>query len=391
MNAILAAPLPVRLLLIAAAGWAAGWLAHRFAQRLIHAPGSQAIQRRLGRSLFVPLATGLALAGLYWWEIDQLRLVRGLAQPGFRPALDDLTHLHAAFLSHAVLVFWMLVASLVDLDEQTIPDEITVPGTLCGLLLAMASPASLLPIVTRDANGVQFVEFLTVNSPHPWPARLAPFPHLASLAIALACYVAWCLALLPRSWHGRHGWRRGFALLAARVMREPSSRWVLAVGVLGCTGIGGVWFIGGEHWHALASALVGLVAGAAMIWSVRVVGHWALGREAMGFGDVTLMAMIGSYLGWQAMPIVFFLAPLVGVALGLVQWFMYRDNVLPYGPFLCLGALVVIVQWAPIWTWAEPLYAVTWLVPGVMVLCMGMLAALLAAWKKIARLIVGHS
>ena len=60
--------------------------------------------------------------------------------------------------------------------------------------------------------------------------------------------------------------------------------------------------------------------------------------EAMGFGDVTLMAMIGSFLGWQTSPMVFFLAPLAGLVVGLIQWFAYRDNVIPYGPFLCLAA-----------------------------------------------------
>ena len=85
----------------------------------------------------------------------------------------------------------------------------------------------------------------------------------------------------------------------------------------------------------------------------------------MGFGDVTLMAMIGSFLGWQAMPIIFFLAPLAGLVVGLVQWFVYRDNVIPYGPFLCLATLGVFLLWGPIWLWAMPLYAEPWLVPAV--------------------------
>jgi len=54
-----------------------------------------------------------------------------------------------------------------------------------------------------------------------------------------------------------------------------------------------------------------------MIWSVRIIGGWSLGREAMGFGDVTLLAMIGTFLGWQACLLVFFLAPFAGIVIGV--------------------------------------------------------------------------
>ena len=60
-------------------------------------------------------------------------------------------------------------------------------------------------------------------------------------------------------------------------------------------------------WAALLTALVGLVAGGGIVWVVRLIGAVALRREAMGFGDVTLMAMVGAFVGWQASLIVFFM------------------------------------------------------------------------------------
>ena len=51
------------------------------------------------------------------------------------------------FAAHAVLIALMLAASMIDVDEKIIPDEITIPGTLVGLLMAAAWPWSLLPDV----------------------------------------------------------------------------------------------------------------------------------------------------------------------------------------------------------------------------------------------------
>ena len=56
-----------------------------------------------------------------------------------------------------------------------------------------------------------------------------------------------------------------------------------------------------------------------LTWSVRFLGTLAFRREAMGFGDVTLMAMIGAFLGWQAAVLTFFLAPFFGLAHALWQ------------------------------------------------------------------------
>src|SRR6185312_13416706 len=78
------------------------------------------------RPLLVEVATGMVLAGLYWWETDELGLLTQELQQLYRRALpfravaDPL--LHANYLAHAVLFLAMLIASLIDLDEKTIPD-----------------------------------------------------------------------------------------------------------------------------------------------------------------------------------------------------------------------------------------------------------------------------
>ncbi len=98
-----------------------------------------------------------------------------------------------------------------------------------------------------------------------------------------------------------------------------------------------------------------------MIWVVRIIGRVVLDQEAMGFGDVTLMSMIGAFQGWQTCLIVFFLAPFAALAVGLLRYFLLRDREIPFGPFLCLAALVSIIYWAAIWDWASGIFSLGWL------------------------------
>jgi len=120
-----------------------------------------------------------------------------------------------------------------------------------------------------------------------------------------------------------------------------------------------------------------------MIWMIRLIGGAMLLQEAVGFGDVTLMAMIGAFLGWQAVIIVFFIAPCVGALFGIVQWMLIRQNVLPYGPFLCLGALLTVLFWAPVWDYASRYFEISWLVPSALGVCLPLLAGMLYGWRRL--------
>ena len=109
------------------------------------------------------------------------------------------------------------------------------------------------------------------------------------------------------------------------------------------------WIKDHHHVHGLAMSLAGLAAGAGLTWLVRVLSGWILGQEALGFGDVTLMAMIGSFLGWQPVVLVFMLAPLCGLAIGLSTWLTTRKTELPYGPYLAAAALLILYAWKWLW------------------------------------------
>jgi hypothetical protein len=182
---------------------------------------------------------------------------------------------------------------------------------------------------------------------------------------------------MPLRWYGRHGWRRGLGLIVARVLRHPYAR----AGAAGTLLIASCWYgCPLPHWAGLLSALVGLAIGGGIIWLVRILGSALLQQEAMGFGDVTLMAMIGTFIGWQGCLVVFFLAPFAGAVIAVVKWIFDRHREIAYGPFLCLGTLVLVVAWATIWSAVEPNFSVWWLVPSLMAVCMVLLVVLLGSW-----------
>jgi leader peptidase (prepilin peptidase) / N-methyltransferase len=334
------------------------------------------------RPMVIELLAGVGCAALYVWEIGCAGLLPDGVPQWF--LADRMPALHAEFAAHVILIGLMLAASMIDADEMTIPDEITVVGTLVGLLIAAAWPESLLPVVA--VNGLPVGPFfLHLASPIDWPAELAGAPNGYSLALGLACWLAWCVAILPRTWYRRHGRWRAWQLCCVRVCREPVTRRILRMAVIGSAVIVIVWYRGGLGWQGLLSALVGMAASGGLVWAFRVVGGAVLGREAMGFGDVTLMAMLGAFLGWQPCMIVFFLAPLAALLVGVVRLLLLRDREIPYGPFLCLAALFVVVRWETVWSHSKHVFALGWLVPVAVLCCPPLMAAMLGTWRLILR------
>ena len=92
---------------------------------------------------------------------------------------------------------------------------------------------------------------------------------------------------------------------------------------------------------AVLSSLTGVIAGGGITYLVGVFGKLVFRKEAMGFGDVKLMAMLGGFLGWQAIIYVFFIGCFFGAIVGGISWFITKKHYLPFGPYLALGALVM--------------------------------------------------
>jgi leader peptidase (prepilin peptidase)/N-methyltransferase len=97
----------------------------------------------------------------------------------------------------------------------------------------------------------------------------------------------------------------------------------------------------------LEDAVIGAVAGYLFLWSVYWLFMFMTGKEGMGYGDFKLLAAIGAWLGWQALPLTIVLASAAGALLGigLVARGRYRrDTPMPFGPFLAVAGLIILFQ-----------------------------------------------
>jgi leader peptidase (prepilin peptidase)/N-methyltransferase len=68
----------------------------------------------------------------------------------------------------------------------------------------------------------------------------------------------------------------------------------------------------------LVSALQGMIFGAGILYLIGAIGGFIAGRDAMGGGDVAMMAMVGAFLGWESVCATLFLGSCIGVLLHLI-------------------------------------------------------------------------
>lgn len=336
------------------------------------------------RPMLIELAVGAGFAALYGWMV-QGGLIPGVA--GINPVARPLVVMyHAVFLSHALLIALMVVATFIDFDEKTIPDAITVPGTLAALVLAAALPMSRLPVVVPTLAG-PVLSHLRLTTPHPWPTWLDGWGGLVS---GIACFGAWCFAILPWLWTMRRGWKKALVYFVVSITRHVDTARLAAMALAGSGGIVAVWWHGGAAWESLLSALVGLAFGGGLLWGVRTMGSAALGQEAMGFGDVTLMSMIGAFVGWQPVLVIFFLAPFAALLIAVAQWLLTARKDIAFGPYLCLSTLVLILGWKDIWNgWADGIFALGWYIPQMVGVCLLLMGGGLLAWRTLKERLFG--
>ncbi len=290
-----------------------------------------------GRYPLIELANGLLFVLVYVMEVPLnrwapitdscLTSLLGPSNFGNGWGLSPIAIVNWRFVYHLVLFEALFVASLIDWDLMIIPDSVTLPPMLIGVVgAATFGKFWLVPVWFQDPS---VARMLYRGLPANWKT-------------------GWLMIDVP-AWIGQH-----------------------------------------PHWHGLAVSLAGFMVGGGIVWGVRIIGHFALRREAMGFGDVILMAMVGSFIGWQPVVVAFFVAPVLALLAVLLTRLFDLEREIPYGPYLSLGTLVTLLGWKWIWPKFSLYFS---LGPALIVVVLVMTVALLVTlWLfRIVKRIFGRS
>lgn len=104
----------------------------------------------------------------------------------------------------------------------------------------------------------------------------------------------------------------------------------------------------------LQTSVIGAVAGYGIFWLIAKIFLMLMGREGMGYGDFKLLAMLGAFLGWQALPFLIFLASFCGTIIGSTYLLLTRKHAraqIPFGPYLAASGMVWLLWGSDLLNW----------------------------------------
>ncbi|CAN5485569.1 hypothetical protein BH18VER2_BH18VER2_13370 [soil metagenome] len=241
------------------------------------------------------------------------------------------------------LVYWVFVsllvaATFIDFEHFIIPDEITIGGTIAGVLASLALPA-LMGEVSRLRAGAWSLGSAALGYALLWLVLEGGKKAFGKRRIRLEVPT-------PFSWvrqgddaefvvgEERELWSEHFARESDRLLLECDAAEVDGRAFGNTT----LQF----HYNRLAIGEdtfqldeVDRIAG--------IVRELQIPREAMGRGDLKFLAAIGAFLGWQAVLCAIFAGSLLGSLVGLTSMILGKrewSGKIPFGPYLALGALI---------------------------------------------------
>jgi leader peptidase (prepilin peptidase) / N-methyltransferase len=104
----------------------------------------------------------------------------------------------------------------------------------------------------------------------------------------------------------------------------------------------------------IKSSFIGAAAGFGLYALIATAGYRIFKKEAMGGGDIKMMAMVGGVLGWKGVILTTFLGSLTGSIIGILSLLIRgreKGSLIPFGPFLALGSLITLFYGQEILTW----------------------------------------
>jgi prepilin signal peptidase PulO-like enzyme (type II secretory pathway) len=110
-------------------------------------------------------------------------------------------------------------------------------------------------------------------------------------------------------------------------------------------GIGFNW-ISDLHFVSLPYAALGAILGYASLWVLNAGYHLLKHRNGIGMGDAKLLAALGAWLGWSALPSILLAASIAGIV-GGITWLWWRGHQLqqafPFGPYLAIAGIIELL------------------------------------------------
>jgi len=117
------------------------------------------------------------------------------------------------------------------------------------------------------------------------------------------------------------------------------------LGIIACTFCAGMFMDNFSTLTRFLYSFGGAVLGAGIIGLLALAGKVIWKKEAMGMGDLKLLAMIGAFLGWHGVLITMFFGSLLGTVFSLVLILLKKktmEDYVPFGPYLSLGAVIAL-------------------------------------------------
>lgn len=246
--------------------------------------------------------------------------------------------LQIVLLPYLIMLSGFIVATFVDFEHRIIPDEISIGGTIVGVISSLFIPQ---------------LHQQTVF----WKGGL--WSLIGLLAGGGAIYIMGVLGnvIIPRS--------------KRKIDNVLKEEFLQVMNPIAKEEFEGVWkelersgytVIKGESADVLDT-----------FWNIKHANDLNFGpdfahlkkkvykvlrMDTMGGGDVKLMAMVGAFMGWQAALLSFFLAPFFGAMYGMFEKLRTKESTIAYGPFLVLGALISLFKGNEIIRWIASGYGV---------------------------------
>ncbi len=101
------------------------------------------------------------------------------------------------------------------------------------------------------------------------------------------------------------------------------------------------------HSPGILNSLIGILVGGGSLLLVAYLGEWLFKKEAMGGGDIKMAAMMGAFVGWQKVLLIFLGGAVIGLVASIFWMAISRKvrskRMIPFGPFLAIAAMVIVI------------------------------------------------